>query len=224
MDNEQEKQIKKGKKNKFKKVINITSILMFISFLFLSYSILLISGVETELRYIGIGILLLINLIVIFLLRKIIKKKKISRYIIYFIILLILTVGQATLGYFVFKTYSSINNINKDKITYSTSLVVRTDSKIEELKDLKDKKIRILNDKSDIDNHVLGMQLIKNEKLNDNNTIVDYDDLSSLISDLYKKKAKIKELDDILTDRVGRVEKLKEFIAKIYDIDLYDDD
>ena len=188
MDNEQEKQIKKGKKNKFKKVINITSILMFISFLFLSYSILLISGVETELRYIGIGILLLINLIVIFLLRKIIKKKKTSRYIIYFIILLILTVGQATLGYFVFKTYSSINNINKDKITYSTSLVVRMDSKIEELKDLKDKKIGILNDKSDIDNHVLGMQLIKNEKLNDNNTIVDYDDLSSLISDLYKKK------------------------------------
>lgn len=38
-----------------------------------------------------------------------------------------------------------------------------------------------------------------------------------------EKKAKIKELDDILTDRVGRVEKLKEFIAKIYDIDLYDD-
>lgn len=36
-----------------------------------------------------------------------------------------------------------------------------------------------------------------------------------------KKKAKIKELDDILTDKVGRVEKLKEFIAKIYDIDLY---
>ena len=39
-----------------------------------------------------------------------------------------------------------------------------------------------------------------------------------------EKKAKIEELDDILTDRVGRVEKLKEFIAKIYDIDLYDDD
>lgn len=39
-----------------------------------------------------------------------------------------------------------------------------------------------------------------------------------------EKKAKIKELDDILTDRVGRVKKLKEFIAKIYDIDLYDDE
>ena len=188
MENTQEKDIKKGKLNKFKKVINITSIIMFISFLFLSYSILLISGVETELRYIGIGILLLINLIVIFVLRKMIKKKKIGRYILYFIILLILTVGQATLGYFVYKTYSSINNINKDKITYSTSLVVKTDSKIKDLNDLKDKKIGILNDKKDIDNHILGMELIKNEKLNDKNTIIDYDDLSSLISDLYKKK------------------------------------
>ena len=188
MENTQEKDIKKGKLNKFKKLINITSIIMFISFLFLSYSILLISGVETELRYIGIGVLLLINLIVIFVLRKIIKKKKIGRYILYFIILLILTVGQATLGYFVYKTYSSINNINKDKITYSTSLVVKTDSKIKDLNDLKDKKIGILNDKKDIDNHILGMELIKNEKLNDKNTIIDYDDLSSLISDLYKKK------------------------------------
>ena len=166
MENTQEKDIKKGKLNKFKKVINITSIIMFI----------------------GIGILLLINLIVIFVLRKMIKKKKIGRYILYFIILLILTVGQATLGYFVYKTYSSINNINKDKITYSTSLVIKTDSKIKDLNDLKDKKIGILNDKKDIDNHILGMELIKNEKLNDKNTIIDYDDLSSLISDLYKKK------------------------------------
>ena len=80
MDNEQEKQIKKGKKNKFKKVINITSILMFISFLFLSYSILLISGVETELRYIGIGILLLINLIVIFVLNFIFLQRVTVRF------------------------------------------------------------------------------------------------------------------------------------------------
>lgn len=42
-----------------------------------------------------------------------------------------------------------------------------------------------------------------------------------------KKKEKIKELDDILTDKVGRINKLKEFIKNIYDIELdddYDDD
>ena len=74
MENKENKNEIKSKKNKFKKVINITSIIMFIAFLFLSYSILLISGVETEIRYIVIAILLLINLIVIFLLRKIINK------------------------------------------------------------------------------------------------------------------------------------------------------
>ena len=42
MENTQEKDIKKGKLNKFKKVINITSIIMFISFLFLSWSFTII--------------------------------------------------------------------------------------------------------------------------------------------------------------------------------------
>lgn len=190
MENKENKNEIKSKKNKnkFKKIINVTSIIMFIAFLFLSYSILLISGVETEIRYIVIAILLLINLIVIFLLRKIINKKKIYRYIIYFVILLILTLGQAGLGFFIFKTYSSINSINKDKITYSTSVVVMKDSEIKKLTDLNNKKIGIVNDKTDIDNHILGMEIINNKKLNDNNTIIDYSDVSSLISDLYKSK------------------------------------
>lgn len=45
--------------------------------------------------------------------------------------------------------------------------------------------------------------------------------------EIAEKRKQIKELDDILTDRVGRVEKLKAFIKDIYDIDLheeYDDD
>lgn len=39
-----------------------------------------------------------------------------------------------------------------------------------------------------------------------------------------KKKAKIKELDDILSDKDKRVQKIKEFVANIYDIDVNDDD
>lgn len=39
-----------------------------------------------------------------------------------------------------------------------------------------------------------------------------------------EKQKEIKELDDILQDRTQRVKKLKEFVAKIYDIDLNEDD
>ena len=41
--------------------------------------------------------------------------------------------------------------------------------------------------------------------------------------EIAEKRKKIKELDDILTDRTGRVEKLKAFIRNIYNIDLYED-
>lgn len=41
--------------------------------------------------------------------------------------------------------------------------------------------------------------------------------------EIAEKRKKIKELDDILTDRIGRVEKLKAFIRNIYNIDLYED-
>lgn len=39
-----------------------------------------------------------------------------------------------------------------------------------------------------------------------------------------EKKKKIEELDNILQDKEKRVEKIKQFIANIYDIDIYDDD
>ena len=35
-----------------------------------------------------------------------------------------------------------------------------------------------------------------------------------------EKKDKIKELDDILQDKEGKVKKLKEFVANLYNIDL----
>lgn len=41
---------------------------------------------------------------------------------------------------------------------------------------------------------------------------------------IQEKKDKIKELDSILTDRDKRVQKLKEYIANIYDIDICDDE
>ena len=39
-----------------------------------------------------------------------------------------------------------------------------------------------------------------------------------------EKEEKIKELDDILHDREGRINKLKKFVAELYDIDLSDED
>ena len=63
-------------KNKGMKIaLTVLQIICFLTFIFLAYSIFKIDGVETELRYIGIGILFLLNIGLLFL-RKITKKGK----------------------------------------------------------------------------------------------------------------------------------------------------
>ena len=49
-------------------------------------------------------------------------------------------------------------------------------------------------------------------------------DIQKLDKKIKEKKEKIKELDDILHDREGRINKLKKFVAELYDIDLSDED
>ena len=123
-----ERKSKKKKKTKTKKSIrlikNLFSILTFLAMAFLIYTIFLISGIETELRYIVMAIILIVNLLFIILLRKLMKKDCLVKFIIFLILSSILIFGQGIVGYYVYKTYSSLNNINKDKITYQTAIVV----------------------------------------------------------------------------------------------------
>lgn len=49
-------------------------------------------------------------------------------------------------------------------------------------------------------------------------------EIEKLEKEIENKKEKIKELDRILQDKDKRVEKIKEFIANIYNLDIYDED
>lgn len=49
-------------------------------------------------------------------------------------------------------------------------------------------------------------------------------EIRRLDAEIKSRKAKIEELDDILEDKQGRVDKIKEFVAHIYDISLNDYD
>ncbi len=180
---------------KMKVVLTILQVLCFLSFVYIAYSIYLIEGIETEIRYIGIGVLFILNIGVL-LLRKITKKRKIINYIIYIILLLIFILIQLGLGYFIHKTYSSINNINKTSITYSSALVVLSDSKVKAVDALKGKEIGIVTDKTSIDGYILANEIIEKHKLGEIATIVEYDDIVTMIKDLYNKK-----IDAVLTTK-----------------------
>lgn len=183
------KEIKEKSKQKksVKFITGLFTILMFLTMGFLIYSIYLISGIETEIRYFVMILTFVVNIVFMILLRKLIRKNSLVKYILFIIISFILIGIQGFIGYFVFKTYSSLDNMNKNKITYTSAIVTLKDSKYTE-SNLKDIKIGIINDTSSIDGYILGKEIIKEKDLEENNTIVECETYTELIKELYDKK------------------------------------
>jgi len=173
---------------KIKIMTNTFTIILFAIMGLLIYSIYLINGVESEIRYIVMAIIFIINILLAIFLRKLLKKPKLSKYIAFILLTAILIAIQGTIAYYIFSTYSSLSGMNKEKITYETAIVTLKDADIENEKNLNNNKIGIVVDETSIDGYVIGLEIIEDLKLKDTNTIVEYTDLSKLVSDLYNKK------------------------------------
>ena len=185
-DKTKEKEPKKKKKTLILDIIFV--LLTVLSSAFLIYSLTLLGSIEIILRYIIIGIIALFDLILIINLFRNKKKKKqlkksIKRFFLSLLIILY-TFG----GYTIYRVISSIDNMNKDFVTTTTSLVTLKDNKIDDVKNIKNAKIAIGNDKNDSESHKLPLEIINQYDLSDNNTILEYEDYQSMIRDLYAKE------------------------------------
>lgn len=179
---------KTKKINKKNIIITILNIITLLAAIFLIISIYMISGVENTIRYIGIIILFIINIMLILVTRKLFKANKKSTITISIIISIILILTQILLGYFIQRTYSSLNSMNKDKITYTSVIATKNTSNINDINDLKNKNIGIVVDETSIDGYVIGLEIIKEQKLEEKSKIKEYTDISQLVKDLYNKK------------------------------------
>ena len=170
----------------------ILRLLTFISIIacgFLIFNIYKLSNIENTIRYIVMGILVLIVLFIIFktsIICKKIKKEKNNKsrkaFIVFiFIFSLLCGVGGALISYL----YGTIDSINKKYITYESYLVVMKDNKAQSIKDINNMDIGILSDKKSPDGYIIPMEIVDENKLQDENKLVDYDDYLSMIVDLY---------------------------------------
>lgn len=134
------------------------------------------------------GAIFIITIIIVLLLKKMGKKDKKSKFAL-FIIFILLLAGVELLGAaFIFKTYSSLDNMNKDKITYTTVIATMKDSKLSSINNLNNNKIGIVVDETSIDGYIIGLEIIKDQKLEDNNKVIEYTSFSTLVKDLYNNK------------------------------------
>ena len=175
------------KKPKIRIVLLIFLILALLTSGFLIYEIFLLSSIETLIRYMVIGILLLIDLILFFRVRNASRKRKKKRSkrigLISFMILYSLICFA--LGFVIAYAYGQLSSLNKKYVTYTSDLVVMSDNEAEDIKDIKDYTIGILKDKKSPDGYIIPQEMIEENKLQDDNEIKKYGDYSSMLVDLY---------------------------------------
>ena len=188
-------------KEKRKLSAYFTMIFFIISLLssgFLIYNILLFEGIEDMIRYIAIGIFAFIDFICLLKTRSIWKRKKKkkkkrkkekkeSKHITFITFLIIYSLLCGLLSYMIFYLYGTVDSINKKYAEYSSSLITLSDNEASKIKDIKNYKIGILNDKKSPDGYIIPQEIIKSHKLQDNNEIIEYDNYTEMISDLYVK-------------------------------------
>lgn len=187
---EEEQKPKKGK------TIGIIFLILFIISLgtsgFLIYNLFLLDGIENIVRYIVIAIIVLIDTICLVKVRNILKnkvskkkKKKESKRIGFIIFMILYSIICFLIGYVIFYLYGTVDNINKKYVTYSSSLIVQSDDKAIDISEVKDYKIGILNNDKSPEGYIIPQEIIKENKLHDNNDIIEYDSFNEMIADLY---------------------------------------
>ncbi len=173
------------KKNKNLSLFSSVVVGMFIvSTVYFIYNLLKLTGVEDLLRYILIGVLGIFTLYIIkknFSLRIQPKKYKI---ILFSLILLLLGFGMVYTSRLISRGISTIDNLNKNEVTYSTALITLKSNKEVTKDTVSTKKIGIISDTDDTEGYVLAQTIIKKLGITDSN-LVKYDEYITMLNDLY---------------------------------------
>ncbi len=187
-DNSTEEVLEKVKEKKsiFNFFLKLILFITIISSVYTIYSLTLLDTIENTLRYIVMGIIAFIDLILVlrvFLKSK--KKKKRKKKIGTLIFMIFYTIICIAVGILINFIYNEISKINKDVVTYSSSLVTMATNSAHKIEDIKNYKIAILDDEKSPEGYIIPQEIVSEYNLNDENQLVKYSDYSTMVVDLY---------------------------------------
>ena len=178
---------KHTEKKKEGRIINFVIILFSIialgSSLFAIYSIYLLDTIENMMRYIVMGLLAFIDFVIF--VKMFTKKKKKSKKGIYLFFLFIYALICFFVGGVIHYFYGKIDNLNKDTITYTSDLIVMNSCAAQNIHNISNMTIGILSDKKSPEGYIIPQEIIRENKLEDENQIKEYDDYTSMLVDMY---------------------------------------
>lgn len=171
----------------FNKIVCFFGIIAILSSAFAIYELLLLSSIETLIRYIVIGILILIDIFILLKCRKYLKNKgnKKTKKKTFLVLVILYMIICLLVGGVIFYVYGKISGLNKTYVTYKSDLIVMSNNEANDVNDISDMTIGILSDKTSPEGYIIPQEIIKENKLNDENKITKYDDYTSMLVDLY---------------------------------------
>ena len=182
------------KNNNNNKIMNMIVVFFLIIALatsgFAIFEISLLSSIENLIRYIVMGLLVLIDIFFILKTKKYIKgrynkRRKRPKKKLFILVLFLYSLICGAVGGTIFFIYGQISGINKEYVTYTSDLLVMSKNEAEDIKDIKDMTIGILSDKKSPEGYIIPQEIIAENNLEDENEIKKYDDYTSMLVDMY---------------------------------------
>ena len=198
---------KKKKKFKFNKLIVLFLVL---SSIYLIYNIFLLGPIEPIIRYILIGIIIVVN---ITLWKKAFKKKTKSKSksnsLLFALFMIFLIIINVVLGSSINLIYSKFSDMTSNKTIYSSSLVALKDADIKSISSISNKNICMISDTTSNEGYIIPKEMIGTYKLEDKNTITSYDEYTNLLHDLYNEKCTLAFLPTNFENMFSKIDEYK---------------
>jgi len=182
------KTIKEKKNKSWIYILGILTLLNFVAATYFIYSLLLLSGIETIIRYGIMAFTIVMALIFLNLWMNTVIKNKNIWNILFLIFIIISVTVQIFVGYNIIRIYNPISEINKANIEYTSSLITLKDIEIESVKDIDEMTIGMISKDEGYEDNAIGKLIIKENKLKDNNKIKEYSDYVEMLNALYAKE------------------------------------
>ena len=184
-----EEKIIKPKGKILLRLLNVIALVSCVLTCYNLYKIRSLGGKLVKFIYIAIVIFILLYLLILFFTSKKLKKQKLLKRnikkkglyvsnIIYIIVTVLVTLAIMYL-------YNYLGSFNKKLVTYSSSLITLSKNDINDIKDVDDTVIGILSDEKSVEGYIIPKEIIKENKLEDNNQIEEYDSYQEMLADLY---------------------------------------
>lgn len=215
---------KKGKKFKnlifkLKKTSLTLRIIFFISYffyvvsgIFLSYSLILLTGIENFLRILIIIIFILYSMFYLFIEIIFLLTKRTKWFIFFIIISIGFTIINCIGFYYIYKTYNVVDNIAKENIIYNSVLVALD-------KNIEIKTVGLVNLEDDIEGYVLPQEYIA--KNNKKWVINYYNNYEFLLDGLLNKEVDAIFITANYIEKYLEIEKYQDLASITFIIDKY---